>query len=141
MALAMEASQQQVLDETVKLMKTAERTGEIEIVEQLIEAAEKQEQATIGLDQTLAAVQSGRVRQLVYAEGWAASGSRCSNCSSLMPVAGQICGYCGATAHAVNDLLARAARRVVAMGGVVEQVRGDAATRLQEAGGVGAFLR
>ena len=43
--------------------------------------------------------------------------------------------------HAVNDLLARAARRVAAMGGVVEQVRGDAATRLQEAGGVGAFLR
>jgi peptide subunit release factor 1 (eRF1) len=141
MPLAMEASQQQVLAETLKLMKTAERTGEIEIVEQLIEAAEKQEQATIGLDQTLAAVQSGRVRQLVYAEGWAASGSRCSNCSSLMPDAGQICGYCGATAHAVNDLLARAARRVVAMGGVVEQVRGDAATRLQEAGGVGAFLR
>jgi hypothetical protein len=141
MPLAMEASQQQVLAETLKLMKTAERTGEIEIVEQLIEAAEKQEQATIGLDQTLAAVQSGRVRQLVYAEGWAASGSRCSNCSSLMPYAGQICGYCGATAHAVNDLLARAARRVVAMGGVVEQVRGDAATRLQEAGGVGAFLR
>jgi peptide subunit release factor 1 (eRF1) len=141
MALAVEAHERQVLAETLKLMTGAERTGEIGIVEQLIEAAEKQEQATIGLDLTLAAVQSGRVRQLVYAEGWAASGSRCSDCSTLLPDAEQLCGYCGAGLHAVNDLLARAARRVVAMGGVVEQVRGDAATRLQEAGGVGAFLR
>jgi peptide subunit release factor 1 (eRF1) len=110
-------------------------------VEQLIEAAEKQEQATIGLDQTLAALQAGRVRQLVYAEGWAASGSRCSNCSSLTANSGPACGYCGATLHRVNDLLARAARRAAAMGGVVEQVRGDAATRLKEAGGIGAFFR
>ena len=91
-ALAMDANDQQVLAETLKLMKTAERTGEIEIVEQLIEAAEKQEQATIGLDQTLAAVQAGRVRQLVYAEGWAASGSSCSNCSSLMLMANMSAG-------------------------------------------------
>ena len=141
MALAMDAGGRQVLTETLKLMKTAERTGEIEIVEQLIEAAEKQEQATIGLDQTLAAVQAGRVRQLVYAEGCAARGSSCSNCSSLMTNDELICGYCGAVLQVVNDLLARAARRVAVMGGVVEQVRGDAATRLQEAGGIGAFLR
>jgi peptide subunit release factor 1 (eRF1) len=140
-ALTMDADERQVLAETLKLMKYAERTGEIEIVEQLIEAAQKQGQATVGLDQTLAAVQAGRVRQLVYADGWRASGSRCSNCSSLMPDGEPVCGYCGAPLHVVNDLLARVARRVVTMGGVVEQVRGDAATRLQEAGGVGAFLR
>jgi hypothetical protein len=58
-----------------------------------------------------------------------------------MPDAEQTCGYCGALVHKVNDLLARAARRVVAMGGVVEEVRGGAATRLLEVGGVGAFLR
>ena len=140
-ALAIDTNERQVLVETLKLMQGAERTGEIEIVEHLIEAAEKQEQATIGLDYTLAAVQSGRVRQLVYAEGWAASGSRCSNCSSLMANGEPVCGYCGAALHAVTDLVARAGRRVVAMGGVVEQVRGDAATRLQEVGGIGAFLR
>ena len=140
-ALAIDANDQKVLAETLKLMKTAERTGEMEIVEQLIDAAEKQEQATIGLDQTLAAVQAGRVRQLVYAEGWAASGSSCSNCSSLTGNGEHICGYCGAVLHVVNDLLGRAARRVAAMGGVVEQVQGDAAARLQEAGGIGAFLR
>lgn len=140
-SLTIDANERQVLAETLKLMKGAERTGEIEIVEHLIDAAEKQEQATLGLDQTLAAVQSGRVRQLVYAEGWSASGSRCSNCSSLVPKGEHVCGYCGAHLHAVNDLLARIARRVVSMGGVIEQVRGDAATRLQEAGGVGAFLR
>jgi peptide subunit release factor 1 (eRF1) len=141
LALAMDSSERQILAETLKLMKTAERTGEIEIVEHLIEAAEKQEQATIGLEQTIAAVQAGRVRQLVYAEGWVASGSRCSNCSSLMVNGDPICGYCGAPLHVVDDLLGRTARRVAAMGGVVEQVRGDAATRLQEAGGIGAFLR
>jgi peptide subunit release factor 1 (eRF1) len=141
LALALDTSERQVLDETLKLMKTAERTGEIEIVEQLIVAAEKQEQATIGLEQTIAAVQAGRVRQLVYAEGWDASGSRCSNCLSLTSNGEPICGYCGAVLQVVNDLLERTTRRVAAMGGVVEQVRGAAATRLQDAGGIGAFLR
>ena len=140
-SLTIDANERQVLAETLKLMKDAERTGEIEIVEHLIEAAEKQEQATLGLDQTLAAVQAGRVRQLVYAEGWAASGSRCLNCSTLTSNGEHVCGYCGAPLRVVNDLLARVARRVVSMGGAVEQVRGDAASRLQEAGGVGAFLR
>ncbi len=140
-SLTLDANERQVLAETLKLMKDAERTGEIEIVEHLIEAAEKREQAILGLDQTLAAVQAGRVRQLVYAEGWAASGSRCLNCSSLMSNGKHVCGYCGAPLQMVNDLLARVARRVVSMGGFVEQVRGGAASRLQEAGGVGAFLR
>jgi hypothetical protein len=69
------------------------------------------------------------------------TGSRCSNCSSLMLNGEDVCRYCGAGLHAVKDLLARAARRVVAMGGAVEQVRGDAARQLREAGGIGAFLR
>lgn len=140
-ALAIDASKEQVLSETAKLMKTAERTGEVEIVEQLIAAAEKRAQATIGLEETLAAVQAGRARQLIYAEGWAASGSLCSNCSSLMPVDSDVCGYCGAALRKVSDLVGRTVRRVVAMGGVIEQVRGDAAARLMNAGGIGAFLR
>jgi peptide subunit release factor 1 (eRF1) len=140
-ALPLNASEQQVLGETLKLTTSSERTGEIEIVKHLIQAAQKQNQATIGLDNTIAAVQAGRVRQLVYAEGWTPSGSRCSNCSSLMLDGEDVCRYCGADLHAVKDLLARAARRVVAMGGAVEQVRGDAATHLREAGGIGALLR
>ena len=140
-ALPLDASEHQVLEETLKLSTSSERTGEIAIVKHLIQAAQKQKQATIGLDNTIAAVQAGRVRQLVYAEGWTPSGSRCSNCSSLMLDGEDVCTYCGAGLHAVKDLLARAARRVVAMGGDVEQVRGDAATYLREAGGIGAFLR
>ena len=140
-ALALDASKQEVLAETLKLTTSSERTEEIQIVKHLIEAAQKQNQATIGLGNTIAAVQAGRVRQLVYAEGWTPSGSRCSNCSTLMLDGEEVCKYCGAGIHAVRDLLARAARRVVAMGGAVEQVRGDAATHLREAGGIGAFLR
>jgi peptide subunit release factor 1 (eRF1) len=140
-ALALDASEQQVLVETLKHTMSSERTDEIEIVKHLVEAAQKRNQATIGLDNTVAAVQAGRVRQLVYAEGYSPSGSRCSNCSSLMLDGEDFCRYCGAGLHPVKDLLARAARRVVAMGGAVEQVRGDAATHLREAGGIGAFLR
>ena len=40
-SLTIDANERQVLAETLKLMKDAERTGEIEIVEHLIEAAEK----------------------------------------------------------------------------------------------------
>ena len=42
---------------------------------------------------------------------------------------------------AVSDFIDRAAERVLELDGKVEEVRGPAPERLQEAGGIGALLR
>jgi hypothetical protein len=53
----------------------------------------------------------------------------------------ETCDYCRQAVHEVNDLIDRADARVLEMAGRVEQVRGAAATRLQEVGSIGALLR
>ncbi len=140
-ALPVDATEQQVLEATLKLVESVEREDEISLVGELIPAAEKQDGAILGLDATLTALQAGRVWRFVYAEGQAARGSRCSNCNNLSAKDEEVCGYCGARVQAVDDLFNRAAKRVRAMGGLVEQLRGEAADRLRAVGGVGAFLR
>jgi peptide subunit release factor 1 (eRF1) len=94
-----------------------------------------------GLDDTLLALQEWRVWQLIYADGFASRGAQCTNCGALLAQETNSCGYCGEAVRVVDDLIELAAARVMEMQGKVELVRGPAAMRLKEAGGVGALLR
>jgi peptide subunit release factor 1 (eRF1) len=140
--LPVEADQQTVLAATLRIAEEAERNGEIRSVEELIsDAARAEQRAVTGLDATLRALRLGRIRQLIYADGFAPSGSRCINCATLFKGMPESCAYCGAAVHPVDDLVEQAAQRVVVSGGKVEQVRGAMAERLGVAGGIGAFLK
>jgi len=140
--LPVEADQQMVLAATLRIGKEAERNGEIRLVEELIsDAARAEQRAVTGLDATLRALRLGRIRQLVYADRFAPSGSRCINCATLFEEKPASCAYCDAAVWPVDDLVEQAAQRVVVSGGKVEQVRGAMAERLGVAGGIGAFLK
>jgi peptide subunit release factor 1 (eRF1) len=140
--LPVEADQQTVLAATLRIAEEAERNGEIRAVEELISNAARAEQrAVTGLDATLRALRLGRIWQLVYADGFAPSGSKCINCAMLFEENLESCAYCGVAARPVDDLVEQAAQRVVMTGGKVEQVRGTMAARLSVAGGIGAFLK
>ncbi len=140
--LPVEADQQTVLAATLRISEEAERNGEIRSVEELIsDAARAEQRAVTGLDATLRALRLGRIRQLVYADGFAPSGSRCINCATLFEEKPESCAYCGAAVWPVDDLVEQAAQRVVVSDGKVEQVRGAMAERLGVAGGIGAFLK
>lgn len=131
-----------VLAATLGIAEEAERNGEIRLVEELISNAARAEQrAVTGLDATLRALRLGRIWRLVYADGFAPSGSRCVNCAMLFEEKPESCAYCGADVRAVDDLVEQAAQRVVVSGGKVEQVRGTVVERLREAGGIGACLK
>jgi hypothetical protein len=93
----------------------------------------------LGLDETLAYLQEGRVRELVIARGIGGTVRQCERCGRVDVSAGPTCPNCGGARHrvpvraAIPDL----ARR---HGVPVEVVAGRAAKRLSEAGGVGAWL-
>jgi peptide chain release factor subunit 1 len=140
-SLAVEASEKELLEATLKIEEEIEREHEARIVEELITAAGKQEQAVLGLDRTLEALREQRAWQLVYRDGFAASGTECTNCGALSVSENESCTYCGKAVREVNDLVERAGTRMMVMHGHVEHVRGAAATRLQEVGSIGAFLR
>jgi peptide chain release factor subunit 1 len=140
--LPVEADQQTVLAATRQISEEAERNDEIRLVEELIsDAARAEQRAVTGLGATLRALRQERIWQLVYADGFAPSGSRCVNCAMLFEEMPESCGYCGASVRPVDDLVEHAAQRVVVSGGKVEQVRGAIVERLREAGSIGAFLK
>jgi len=139
--LPVHAKESEVLEETLKIEEEVERTREAELVENLITAARKREQAVLGLDETLLALQEWRIWQLVYADGLARSGAMCTNCGALQAKKNEPCAYCDKDVRLVDDLVELAASRVVEMPGKVEQVRGPAARRLDEVGSIGALLR
>ncbi len=139
--LAVEAKQHEVLEETLAVEERVERERERRLVEELIVAAEKGQQAVLGLEATIVALQEHRIWRLVYAEGYRAPGAECANCGELVAGQRQACPYCGGSLIAIEDLVERAGEKVFELGNEVEQVRGEAAARLRECGRIGAYLR
>jgi len=141
LSLPVEASEKQVLAETLAIEENIERKREMELVDSLLTGAAKRDRAVVGLDDTLLALQEWRVWQLVYVDGFNIKGAKCTNCGALLAQNGKPCSYCGGQVREIPDLVVGAARQVLDMAGKVEQVRGNAASHLKQAGGVGAFLR
>lgn len=130
-----------VLEETLKVEQEVEREREQELVRELLEAARKHDRAVVQLDATLRAIDEWRVMHLVYADGFTPPGGQCVNCGALYAEKKDACDYCGRAVREVGDLIDRADARVIEMSGKVEQVFGDAATRLRVEGSIGALLR
>lgn len=139
--LPIDARADEVLRETLALEQAVEREEEKTLIEQLVTAAAKGNGGTMGLGPTLVALQEGRIWRLVYADGFSSPGGECVSCRALFSGSGTACGYCGGQLRPVADLVARAIERVAETSGRVELVRGEAANRLLEAGGMGALLR
>lgn len=140
-ALPVNANIADVLETTTKIEEEVERQREAEVIERLITAARKNQKAVLGLEPTLLALQEGRIRQLIYMDGFTARGSQCTNCQALLANSTPSCPYCGKSVRSIDDLIETAADRVIDARGKVEQVRGVAGERLQQVGSIGANLR
>jgi peptide chain release factor subunit 1 len=138
--LPIEAGAHEVLEETLRIEQQVERETEKQLVEELL-AADGHHPVTHGLQSTVRALCEGRIWRLVYASGFSASGGQCPSCGMLFAKTDGSCDYCGAAIAPVNDLVERIVERVLEGDGKVEEVTGDAARRLQQAGGIGAVLR
>jgi release factor family 10 len=120
-------------------LKMWERDYETSLVRELA-AGRGSNAVALGLDETLAALQDGRVRELVVARGLTGSLRQCVRCGRADRSAGRVCAICGAERRprTLRTLLPELAsiKAVPA-----EIVAGEAAKELRAAGGIGALLR
>jgi hypothetical protein len=96
--------------------------------------------AVVGIDETLAQLQKAKIRSLVLVRDLDATLRQCVKCSWMDRSADPVCSACGGERRAVTlrDVLPELARNSEAE---VEVVTGEAAKKLTQAGGIGAWLR
>jgi len=143
------AGEAEILRRTLEIERELEREAEERIVDELEELNAAGGRATCGVDATLDAIWQGEVRRLVVAEGTQLAGTECPQCGRLARAGygaearpGAHCPLCNSTLVLLDDVVERAAERVLDEKGTVEVVHGAAAHRLsQHCGGLGAFLR
>jgi peptide subunit release factor 1 (eRF1) len=135
------ASESQILEEVLFIARKAEDEREMDKAQMLITASAKGHNAVSQLPDTLRALNEKRVRELVYAHGFAATGGVCEACRVVFPSNAGNCDFCGLPVKPADDLIETAIGMAIAEGAAVEQFRGDAAEKLKGAGGIGAFLR
>jgi peptide chain release factor subunit 1 len=137
-SLAMHDDRQRILEVARDALQRHEREVELATVERLLNGAAAGGLATVGLQETLAAVNTGRVHQLVLQRDFQVRGGRCLNCSNLSEDLPGQCSVCGGEVSAV-ELGEAMVSGVLQTDGFVELVEPNAHLAAYE--GVGAFLR
>lgn len=135
----MNASEAEVLAKSWAVVEEALADEEAELVERVITLAAKGEGATVGLHDTLHALQEERAHILLVAEGFSAPGYRCTRCGYVAALHEDACSYCGGSMVHVDDAVEYAVKRMLELGGRVESVHDSPA--LVEVGSIGALLR
>ncbi len=114
-----------------------EREREIGLVDALLSS---ERGVVLGIDETLVCLQQGIARNLIVENELDAGLYRCEQCGWLDRVAGPSCTVCNGKRQAarLREALPELVRR---FGTSIEIVAGEAARKLHEAGGIGAWLR
>jgi len=114
-----------------------EREREVVLVDGLLGDSRA---VVIGIDETLVQLQQGRIRNLAVVKGLDGSLRQCLKCSWADRTQDPACPACGGERQVVRlrEVLPQLARRYNVS---VAVVSGEAARRLQEVGGMGAWLR
>jgi peptide subunit release factor 1 (eRF1) len=136
-SIDMYASPAEVLNRTSDLIQRSVAERKDALVKGLITAAHK-DMGSLGLADTLLAVQEQRVQTLVIAEGLSAPGSLCTHCGYLSLDPGPDCTVCEGTTRQVQDVVDHLVRRAVEMDVEVVFVHDEA---LGEDRSVGAIWR
>jgi peptide chain release factor subunit 1 len=130
-------------DEIIKKVQPVvlkyEKQKEQEEVDFLIERAMKNENAVIGLENVLNALQEQRVMKLFFVKDHKASGCICNSCGLLTAQKIESCSYCSGGIEAVDYMIDLAAEKAVQQGAIIEIV--TESKKLLDAGGIGAILR
>jgi peptide subunit release factor 1 (eRF1) len=130
-----------VLDATLALTQNYERESEERIVKEVATSAAKSRNAVTGLANTLSRVNEARVWQLIYSEDFQSPGFECTKCGALFSIEKPACSHCGGTVTRVDDVVERAVERALRSDARIEIVRGEAASTLDNTGGIAAFLK
>lgn len=129
----------EVLSKAEAVISSYESKKKEEMVERLIRQALKNENAVLGVEDVLNAIQEGKVMNLVFLRDYTLSGYACKKCRSLRIQELKQCPYCRGAMDRTDHLIDLAAQRSVEQGATVEVVADS--KPLADSGGIGAFLR
>lgn len=91
-----------------------------ELMQRVQEYAGAGGRGTIGLIETLQALNEQKVHIMLVQEGFSQPGSRCDACSMLMPEIVESCPACGEPATVVENIVDSALQRALELGSTVE---------------------
>ncbi len=135
----MHAGNDEILEKSLWIIKDAEKTIEMNLVDELITRASKNGTAALGLDDVLSQMQSGNIHHLIYIEGFNASGLKCVSCNFLTVHDLKTCPYCGTPFEKIGHLIEYAIQRVIDQGAEISAI--TESEKLKGAGSIGALLR
>jgi peptide subunit release factor 1 (eRF1) len=133
----MYASATDVLERTMDIIQDSVAERKAALVQSLITAAHK-DLGSLGLADTLLAVQEQRVQTLAISEGFCAAGYLCTHCGYLTLREGSECAMCEGPVQELEDVVDDLVHRAIGLEVEVVFVRDEA---LDKAGSIGALWR
>jgi len=137
--IEMFAKPDEIMKKVEPIVLKYEKQKEQEEVDFLIERAMKNENAVLGLNNVLNALQEQRVMKLFFVKDYKALGYICNSCGFLTAQKIQSCSYCSGAIEAVDYMINLAGEKAVEQGALIEVVAEN--KKLFDAGAIGAFLR
>lgn len=122
MSLELDANPQEIRERAEALAKEAYEHYTQNLASELITQAKKGNQAVLGLEATLEALQSGRVYQLLFTGRLQLPENavrRCTQCNYLSTAPDDACPLCGGEMKPLTDAVNTIARRAIAQGASV----------------------
>jgi peptide chain release factor subunit 1 len=133
------ANSKEILEKVEPVLRSFEEKEEVETIDALLTKAMKNENAVIGIENVLNAMQEGRIMKLIILKNYKTAGLSCINCGNLAIQELTSCPYCKGEMQKVNSIADLVAQKAVEQGAMVEVVSGN--KKLEESGSIGAFLR
>ena len=133
------AKADEVLSKIEPIVSEFEKKKEDEDVDILIAKAMKNENAVLGLDNVLNALQEQRVMKLAFVRDYKMSGYSCASCGFLTTQKVTPCPYCKGEMEDIDHMVNLAGEKAIQQGALIEIVSEN--KKLLDAGGIGAFLR
>jgi peptide chain release factor subunit 1 len=133
------ANSKEILKKVEPILQSFEVKKETATIDALITTALKNENAVIGIENVLNALQEGRIMKLILLKDFKQSGVKCKNCGYFTVQHISTCPYCKGKIQKVNYIVELAAQQAVEQGVIVEITADN--KKLRDAGSIGAFLR
>ncbi|MBN1537214.1 MAG: host attachment protein [Anaerolineales bacterium] len=138
-SMSMTASHDEILDRAMQIGLEAELRREAKLIEMVITSAAKGRGGVVRLEDTLKAVQEGRVQTLLIREGLRIPGQHCPHCGYVTSTPMQACPACGHIVEQTPDLVEMAVKQTLKSGGDVEILHND--LELADYEHIGGLLR
>jgi peptide chain release factor subunit 1 len=135
----MTATGKEILEKANPILRAFEKRKETETVDSLLTQAMKNENAVLGIENVLNAMQEGRVMKLIFLKDFKQAGLSCAKCGSLTVQNISLCPYCKGETEQVKYLVDMIAQKAIEQGASVEVAYDN--KKLKDAGSIGAFLR